>query len=111
MKYYYFKLFRTLTTLLEMAFRQVFGDGPVDPSRIYTTDETGFMQGISGKETVVRAAGQRQMHLVQDGNRELTTVIPTICADGTKLHELMIFKGKRVMSDWYNGVEEDFRWA
>lgn len=35
-----------------------------------------------------------------DGGRENTTVMVTICADGTSLKPLVIFKGKNYQVDW-----------
>ena len=43
---------------------------------------------------------QKSVYSLEEGNRELVTVIETICADGSSLHPSAIFRGQRLMSAW-----------
>ncbi|CAK5275006.1 unnamed protein product [Mycena citricolor] len=52
------------------------------------------------KTRVVGTAGEKTQHLQSDGGRENTTVVVTICADGTSLRPVVIFKGKKFDLDW-----------
>lgn len=87
------------------ALRKVFyelwpEDDPVDAPFISAMDETGMMLGIGGKQKVVGTSGKNIQHLGCEGNRKLVTVMVTICADGTKLKEWIIFKGKKFQERW-----------
>lgn len=75
-------------------------DDPVEAPFLFGMDETGIMLGVGGKQKVVGASGQKIQHMKRDGNRELVTVMVTICADGTKLKEWIIFKGKNFQDRW-----------
>lgn len=66
----------------------------------YGMDETGIMMGKGQTQRVVAAVGTKHQHMQCDGNRENITVFETICADGTFLKPLVIFKGERVQSKW-----------
>ncbi|TFK78622.1 DDE-domain-containing protein, partial [Polyporus arcularius HHB13444] len=65
----------------------------------YAADESGFWAAIGGAERVVGRADTRRQHGQQSGSRELTTVLATVCADGTHLPPLVIFKGDRLRDD------------
>ena len=43
---------------------------------------------------------QTAVYSIEDGNRELVTVIECICADGSVLHSSVIFQGQRRNSEW-----------
>ncbi|KIO18089.1 hypothetical protein M407DRAFT_59578, partial [Tulasnella calospora MUT 4182] len=75
-------------------------DDPVEAQFIFGMDETGIMLGVGGKQKVVGASGQKIQHMKRDGNRELVTVMVTICADGTKLKEWITLKGKNFQERW-----------
>ena len=38
--------------------------------------------------------------MTQEGNRENVTIIVTICVNGTKLKETVVFKGKNMLRKW-----------
>jgi len=67
---------------------------------IYNMDEKGIQLGV-GKHTLVLVdRDQKTVHQVEDGNRELVTVIECICADGSFLPPSVIYKGKRRDLEW-----------
>ncbi|KAJ3819548.1 hypothetical protein F5880DRAFT_1625565 [Lentinula raphanica] len=59
----------------------------IDQSDIYGQDESGFQSIQSSKQRVIGARLTKIQHQQSDGGRENTTVMVTICADGTSLRE------------------------
>lgn len=84
----------------EDAVSKVYDEESPDASQVFGMDETGLMLGTGPSQVVVAESGQRHQHQAEDGDRELVTSIVTICADGTKLKEMVVFRGKNVMSRW-----------
>jgi hypothetical protein len=70
------------------------------PENIYNMDEKGIQLGIGAKITAMIDRNQQTAYSIEDGNRELVTVIETICADGSVLHPSVIFQGQRRNSEW-----------
>lgn len=68
---------------------------------VYNMDEKGIQLGI-GKRAMVLVDRDHKgsVYHVEDGNRELVTVIETPCADGTWLHPSVIYKGKTRDLEW-----------
>jgi hypothetical protein len=63
------------------------------PENLYNMDEKGIQLGIGARITAMIDCNQQTVYSIEDGNRELVTVIKTICADGSVLHPSMIFQG------------------
>jgi len=72
----------------------------IDPTLIYGMDESGFPTGDPHTERVIGRRGTKVQHKQTEGDRENTTVLVTICADGTSLCSTIIFKGKNFMTKW-----------
>jgi hypothetical protein len=76
----------------------------VDPENTYNMDEKGFMIGVIGKTKrvfdKVLYKNRRFKQASHNANREWTTVIGCICADGTTLPPAVIFSaaGDQVQS-------------
>lgn len=70
------------------------------PDNLYNMDEKGIQLGIGARITAMIDRDQQTVYSIEDGNRELITVIETICADGSVLHPSMIFQGQRRNSEW-----------
>ena len=66
----------------------------IQPENIYNMDEKGIQLGIGTKATVLIDWDQKTAYSIEDGNRELVTVIEAICVDGSILHPSMIFQAK-----------------
>ncbi|TFK25312.1 hypothetical protein FA15DRAFT_590711, partial [Coprinopsis marcescibilis] len=75
----------------------------VKPENLYGMDESGFPTAYDGKERVVGARGTKTQHKQGGADRENTTAVVTICADGTTVQPLLIFKGKNVKDSWVKG--------
>ena len=67
---------------------------------LYAADETGIQKGIWVKERVYAPVGASVQHQQHSSNHENITVLPTICADGTYLAPVTIFKGDGFQVKW-----------
>ncbi|KAH7917348.1 DDE-domain-containing protein, partial [Leucogyrophana mollusca] len=72
---------------------------PIEPDCIWAFGESGFQGADEGKERVIGPSGQHTVYEQQSGNKELTTVIVSICADGETALPAVIFKGKGYRTD------------
>ena len=70
------------------------------PKNVYGADESGLMTGVAQKERVIGGVGKKTQHQKREVNRENTTVIVTICADGSTIPPITIFKGKHYQLNW-----------
>ncbi|KAF5377981.1 hypothetical protein D9615_006719 [Tricholomella constricta] len=75
-------------------------DDAVPDDLVYGADETGVQKGIGVKERVFGPAGAKVQHQQRSGDRENITVLPTICADGTYLAPVTIYKGDGFQVKW-----------
>lgn len=66
----------------------------------YGADETAVSLGLLAKEQVIGPKGQRLQYKQQNGDREMITVLETICADGSTLRPTVVFKGKNLLKKW-----------
>ena len=72
----------------------------ITPGNIYNMDEKGIQLGIGARITAMIDRDQKAVYSIEDGNRELVTVIECICADGSTIHPSVIFQGQRRNSEW-----------
>jgi len=72
----------------------------IDDDDIYNMDEKGIQLGITGRVQTLVDRNQQSVNRVEDGNRELVTIIETVCADGTALRPCVVFKGTRRNLEW-----------
>jgi hypothetical protein len=70
------------------------------PENTYNMDEKGIQLGVGKRTLVLVDRDQKTVQQVEDGSRELVTVIETVCADGTALRPCVIFKAKRRDLEW-----------
>ncbi|KIM38535.1 hypothetical protein M413DRAFT_12739 [Hebeloma cylindrosporum] len=70
------------------------------PENIYGTDESGFFPEGGIRVHVIGAKGKKTGHQQSDGGQENTTIIVTICTDGTSLKPAAIFKGQAYQVKW-----------
>ena len=76
------------------------GSEPIEEDCTYGVDESGFWPAGGTREHIIGAKGKKTQHQQGDGNCENTTVIVTICADGTSLPPAVIYKGKAFLVKW-----------
>lgn len=72
----------------------------VAPENVYGMDESGFIPSQEGHKRVVGSRGTKIQHKQGNASRENVTAIVTICADGTTLDPMIIYKGKNFMKKW-----------
>jgi Tc5 transposase DNA-binding domain len=76
------------------------GDDVIPPGLMWGVDETGFQEGIGGRERVFGPKDRSIQHQQRGGDRENITVLVVICADGTTLPPAVIFKGECFQTSW-----------
>jgi hypothetical protein len=72
---------------------EVINEYNILPETLYNINEKGLQLGICAKTTAMIDQDQRIAYSIENGNRELVTVIETICADGSILYPSVIFQG------------------
>lgn len=66
----------------------------------YNQDETGFGIGTKGTSHVIIDSRVKTAYQAQPGRQEWVTVIECICADGSSIPPLIIFKGENICKNW-----------
>jgi len=79
----------------------------IAPENVYGMDESGFPTAYGGKEKVIGARGTKTQHKQGGADRENVTAVITICADGSTVRPLLIFKGKKMNKSWFNNNVSD----
>ena len=92
---------------------QVFAEYDIDLENVYDMDESGFNVGIIQVGRRVMDSRCNVNYRKQPGRHEWVTVLECICADGTPISPLVIFKGEKLISEWIlpANPEEDWRFA
>lgn len=72
----------------------------IPQENIYNMDEKGIQLGVGKKVLALVDRDQKTVHQVEDGNRELVTVLECLCADGTAIRPSVVFKGSRRDLEW-----------
>lgn len=72
----------------------------IPPENIYNMDEKGIQLGVGKSMAAFVDRGQKEVYSVEDGNRELVTVIETVSADGFSLQPSVIYQGLRRNLEW-----------
>ncbi|KZT26594.1 DDE-domain-containing protein, partial [Neolentinus lepideus HHB14362 ss-1] len=70
------------------------------PENSWNMDEKGVQLGIGQRIAAFVDRDATSVYQVENGNRELVTIIEAICADGTALHPSVIYQGKRRDLEW-----------
>jgi len=87
-----------------MNFRDIFEEVVaffnIPPENMYNMDEKGLQLGVGKRIAAIIDRDQKQVYSLEDGDRELVTVVETVCADGTALNPSFIFKGARTNLEW-----------
>jgi hypothetical protein len=72
----------------------------IKPENTWNMDEKGVQLGIGVKVAAIIDRDQSTVYSVEDGNRELVTIIEAVCADGKALVPSVIFQGVRRNLEW-----------
>jgi hypothetical protein len=90
----------TLVSEFYDGLMELLRDFNIKPENIYNMDEKGIQLGVGRKQKVFVDRDQKDVYAIEDGNRELVTVIECICADGTVLPPSVIFQAIRRELEW-----------
>ena len=79
----------------------------IKKENIYGMDESGFPPSDQRVQHVIGCQGTKTQHKQGNANHGNVTVLMTVCADGSTVKPLIIFKGKSFMAKWNdNNVSE-----
>ena len=90
----------------EVLKREVVDKG-IQPENIYGMDESGFPPSNQGTSCVVGRRGNKLQHKTGSANRENATGLIGICADGTVLQPLIVFKAENLYTQWFENNVAD----
>ena len=82
-------------------------DAGILPENIYGMDESGFPPSNQGTTIVAGRRGNKIQHKQGSANRENATGVIGICADGTVLKPLIIFKAEQLNTSWFDNNVAD----
>lgn len=85
----------------DLVKREVIDKG-IRPENIYGMDESGFPPSNQGTSRVIGRKGNKTQHKQGSGNRENATALITICADGTCIRPLIVFKSEYLHTQWFD---------
>ncbi len=72
----------------------------IEEENSYTTDRIGIIDTSGTRERVMGARCKGPQYQQLGSTRENTTIIVTICADGTTTSPAVIFKGSGYCTNW-----------
>lgn len=87
--------------------RQEIIEKGIRPENIYGMDESGFPPSNQGTSRVIGRKGNKTQHKQGSGNRENATGLITICADGSFIHPLIVFKSEYLHTQWFENNVAD----
>lgn len=79
---------------------EIYEDHNIKDHNRYVADETCLQKSQNGAVRVVGRRGVKRQHVKQNSDRVLTTVMATMCADGTAIPPFVIFKGDQFQVAW-----------
>lgn len=80
--------------------RGIIEEHNIEPENLYNMDETGFAIGdVEASQRIINAT-IRQKFQAKPGRQEWVTAVECICADGSSLSPLIIFKGENLSRQW-----------
>ena len=87
-----------------MAFFGILGDTynhvQATADCIYNMDEKGVQLGAGGRKGVLVGAEQKTAYHIENGNREMATCIECVCADGSAVKTMHIYKAQTYNLEW-----------
>lgn len=89
----------TICKFFEM-YKEVIDEFKIEEWNIYNMDEKGIQLGVGKKIVVIVDHDQKMAYNIENGDREIVTMIECISADGTALPPLAIFQGKHTNLVW-----------
>jgi len=90
--------------------REVLEDENVSMSNVYNFDESGFSIGSIQATRVIVSTKANFRFQANPGRQEWVTVLETICADGSAINPVVVFKGERFNTTWILNVPVPQGW-
>lgn len=90
----------------ELVRREIIEKG-IRPENIYGMDESGFPPSNQGTSRVIGRKGNKTQHKQGSGNRKNATGLITICADGSFIRPLIVFKSEYLHTQWFENNVAD----
>ena len=81
-------------------FMETIEENKITMENVYNIDETGFSIGTVENARVIVDSNVRTKYQAQPGRQEWVTAVECVCADGSSIAPLIIFKGEKVLSSW-----------
>jgi hypothetical protein len=72
----------------------------IKENNIYNMDETGFSIGTMESTRIIIDSTLHTRYQAHPGRQEWVSIVECICADGTAIEPLVIFKGHNVLQSW-----------
>jgi hypothetical protein len=82
------------------AYKEIVSEQKIKQENTYNMDESGFSIGTMESTRIILDSTLRTKHQAHPGRQEWVSMIECICADGTILPPLGIFKGKNILQSW-----------
>ena len=79
---------------------KVLAEFNIKPENIYNMDESGFAIGEKEAGRVIINSRIRQKFQAKPGRQEWVTVVECVCADGSHVPPLVIFKAENLSTQW-----------
>lgn len=73
---------------------------PIAPDMLFGGDESAVSKGFHNRARIIGRSDAKMAYQQGVEDRELITVLPTICADGTFIRPLYIFAGELLQGEW-----------
>ena len=90
----------------------VFDEKNIDIRNVYNMDESGFSIGSINATHIIINKQLRIKYQAQPGRQEWVSVIECICADGTAIPPLVVFRGENLSSSWIPAnISGDWRFS
>lgn len=91
---------RTQVSKFYDILEEVYGEHSITPDRIYNMDEKGVQLGVGARRGIMVDASEKAAYHIEDGNRELVTCIECVCADGSAIPTMHIYKAQSQDLEW-----------
>ena len=91
-------------------FKKTIGEYKVKKSHIWNINKKGFLLEILAKCKVVYRKGRKSPKYVQNGNRELITVLECVSLIGVVLPTIIVIKGANHYMCMYIKGQKDSEW-
>jgi len=88
----------------------IISENNIQPEDIYNMDESGFSIGTIEATRIIVNATLGTRFQGNPGRQEWVSVVECICADGSAISPMLIFKGETISTAWYpDNIPDDWK--